>query len=475
MSNLATLRASFPATRTDEPVENWDGEGCAGCGVLTSRRWKFTPLGIFSIEAGECRTWFCTGQQQKSACRTAMKKLKRVIEWDGSELPDTSNFCLRGACIVAPFPDGKSHGMGVVVQPQWRVTPALAQMEMWVPPVDFMTGEPKRPRTRAEFHAHITDCIRHYHDELFLCILIHYAPKLVLPDRYCIYLALPADGGAALCSWFANDEPYSASWARHAIMCGHACDDDTVDILKTYRGPLGYLEVDGLKPDTNYLFTLALTDLPVAKFAKGGFIMVEDDDDPTPCDETGEPYGDRLRMVRGDFDEVDGLDFRTPPAGYALPPTMKGMLLEPGWTMCVTEAGTHFEDEERPGKQWQQPPASALFVPPADAIAAFHEAAAAMRVLETTTAVDAMQHVSPTLLFAPTAERDVGETAVTRPPTSPERTTEPTDRPSEQRRSTRKKTKKTPAKSPSPAKKKSPAKSARAVLQTLGGGQQDLI
>ena len=97
-----------------------------------------------------------------------------------------------------------------------------------------------------------------------------------------------------------------------------------------------------------------------------------------------------------------------------------------------------------------------------------------MRVLETTTAVDAMQLASPTLLFAPTEERDVGETAVTLPPKSPERTIEPAERPSEQRRSTRKKSK-MPAKSPSSAKKKSPAKSARAVLQTLGGGQQELL
>ncbi len=37
---------SLPASRSMKPVPTFDGVGCAGCGVETSRRWIFTPVGM---------------------------------------------------------------------------------------------------------------------------------------------------------------------------------------------------------------------------------------------------------------------------------------------------------------------------------------------------------------------------------------------------------------------------------------------
>lgn len=116
------------ATRNDSPVRNFDGAGCAGCGVEQSRKWLYTNkerghlcVVIFeALQSGvgpvppQFRSWFCMGKEKKSACRTQQEKSKTMVnEWDGGELPTYSNVRVAGAAIVGPM-DGA--GMTVMLQ-----------------------------------------------------------------------------------------------------------------------------------------------------------------------------------------------------------------------------------------------------------------------------------------------------------------------------------------------------------------------
>ena len=59
--------------------------------------------------------WFCTGKQQQSACRTAMKRLSDVHDWDGTDVPRP--IVIRSEAIEAAAPRATATTTATVRQP----------------------------------------------------------------------------------------------------------------------------------------------------------------------------------------------------------------------------------------------------------------------------------------------------------------------------------------------------------------------